>query len=75
MRVLGEGLERYCLDHFALKAFYVGRSKNTESHLNPLDMSYFSKRQLRDKVLEQFRINKNSKFILLRQIFHPIWSF
>lgn len=67
-RVLGEGLERYCLDHFTRKAFYAGQSKNIGLALNLLDMSYFSKGQLRDKMFEQFRVNENSKFRWIKAV-------
>ncbi len=63
IRVLGEAIERYCLDHYAPKALFVGSSERLKfPHLDPLRIVVFSKKQLRKKSFEIFRINKNSKF-------------
>ncbi len=63
MRVLGEGIERYCLEHYSPRKLVVGTSEEIKFPcLDPLQVTTFSVKQLRKKSFKVFRINKNSEF-------------
>lgn len=62
IRVLGEALERYCLDNFNEKNFTIGRiSKLHGSFLHPSEVISFSKQQLQRKSFQKFVIKSDSK--------------
>lgn len=63
MKVLGEGIERYCLEHYYPDNLVFGRSEEIKlNHLDPLKIASFSLKQLKKKELNRFRISEKSKF-------------
>lgn len=63
MRVLGEGLERYCLDNVKVPIFTTCSVKQLKQpHLEPETFSPFSQAQLSKVEFKKFRIDENSKF-------------
>ncbi len=63
MRVLGEGVERYCLDHFSPKnTCFCKESEVKTYHLNPLKIIAFSSKQLKNNNFNKFRIDDTSLF-------------
>lgn len=63
MKVLGEGIERYCLDHYYPDNLVFSKSEEIKfHHLDPLKTISFSSRQLKKKEFNKFRINEKSKF-------------
>lgn len=63
VKVLGEGIERYCLDNFNKKDLYKGQLKNIKfGYLDPLNLSCFSKEQLKHAKFKIFKVIKTSKF-------------
>lgn len=63
MRVLGEGLERYCLDNFKIPIEKIASTTALdEPHLNPPRVSSFSKKQLQQEAYKQFRFTGKTKF-------------
>lgn len=63
MRVLGEGLERYCLDNFRPSVIFSSTvDKLRHFHLNPKEVSPFTEDQLRHSSFKKFRLNDRSSF-------------
>lgn len=63
MRVLGEGLERYCLEKYNPKIVFIGfvQDINTD-YLDPRSFNVFSNSQLAKSSFKKFRINNKSLF-------------
>ena len=58
MRVLGEGIERYCLEHYKPKISFIGSLENiNRDYLDPYSICAFSKRQLTKASFKKFTIN------------------
>lgn len=63
VRVLGEIVERYCLDDLRNHDFIIRKlSDNNTSFLNPTELSPFSKQQLLKESYQKFVITRKSKF-------------
>lgn len=63
MRVLGEGLERYCLEKYNPKISFVGSAQNINiDYLDPSSFDAFSDNQLAKSNYKKFRMNNKSLF-------------
>lgn len=63
MKVLGEGLERFCLERYKPKIVFIGSVQDIKiDHLDPSDICAFSKRQLKRRTFRKFRFNSKSIF-------------
>lgn len=63
MRVLGEGLERYCLEKYNPKISFIGSLENiNRDYLDPYSICAFSKKQLAESNFKKFRIHNKSLF-------------
>lgn len=63
IRVLGETVERYCLDNYSPRDVLTSSTKDIKfSHLDPLSIVAFSKNQLRKSSFEKFRVNRKTQF-------------
>lgn len=69
VRVLGEAIERYCLDAHNPKPVYVGSIKNIPSfYLNPLSLTVFSQNQYKRASFKKFKIDKDTKFSWIKGV-------
>ncbi len=69
IRVLGEALERYCLDNYKPNPLYIDSLKNIKSpYLDPLSFSTFSQNQLQKTSFRKFKIDKDTKFNWIKGI-------
>ena len=63
MRVLGEGLERYCLEHYNPKIELIGTIQDVKTdYLDPSSFNAFSDNQLAKSNFKKFRITSKSLF-------------
>lgn len=63
MRVLGEGIERYCLEHYKPKIAFVGRIQDVKKdYLDPHIVTAFSNNQLAKSNFKRFKISDKSFF-------------
>lgn len=63
IKVLGEAIERYCLDGVDKKNLITASiSKLSTPHVDPFKIPSFSKNQLSKKIFERFVFTKNTKF-------------
>ncbi len=63
MRVLGEGIERYCLEHYKPKISFIGSLQdNNKDYLDPYSICAFSKKQLAEGNFKKFRIHNKALF-------------
>ena len=63
MRVLGEGLERYCLEHYKPKIELIGTIQDVKTdYLDPSNFNAFSNNQLAKSNFKKFRRNSKSVF-------------
>lgn len=69
IRVLGEAVERYCLDAYKPKPVYIDSIKNIHSsYLNPLSFAVFSRNQFKKASFRKFKIDKDTKFNWIKGI-------
>lgn len=62
-KVMGEAIERYCMDHFKGENLFTSVYDLSQPKLmDPKDFSFFSEKYLKSKDFEQFRIHKDSRF-------------